>query len=82
MRKVSRSTSRVEQTIARRKNSASTGAALKVTARVLAEAARLWERRARFYERHRDYFPRLSSGRFVGRCHELEAAYRGLARVM
>jgi hypothetical protein len=41
-----------------------------------------WRRRALFYERHRDYFPRLSSGRFVDRCHELEETYRGLAQVM
>lgn len=41
-----------------------------------------WRRRALFYERHRDYFPRLSSGRFVDRCRELEASYRGLARVL
>ncbi len=38
-----------------------------------------WGRRARFYERHRDYFPRLIAGRFVARCRELEARYRGLA---
>ncbi len=38
-----------------------------------------WRRRAQFYERHRDYFPRLASGRFVDRCRELESAYRGLA---
>ena len=41
-----------------------------------------WRRRALFYERHRDYFPRVSSGRFVDRCHELEATYRGLAQMM
>jgi len=41
-----------------------------------------WRRRAQFYERHRDYFPRLASGRFVDRCRELESAYRGLARVL
>ena len=41
-----------------------------------------WRRRAQFYERHRDYFPRLSSSRFVDRCRELEVAYRGLAEVM
>lgn len=41
-----------------------------------------WRRRAVFYERHRDYFPRLASGRFVERCRELEVAYRGLAHVM
>lgn len=41
-----------------------------------------WRRRAQFYERHRDYFPRLASGPFVDRCRELEAAYRGVARVL
>jgi hypothetical protein len=44
--------------------------------------AERWRRRALFYERHRDYFPRLSAGRFVDRCRELEAAYRRLAAVM
>jgi len=41
-----------------------------------------WRRRAQFYERHRDYFPRLSAGRFVDRCRELEATYQGIAEVM
>lgn len=41
-----------------------------------------WGRRARFYERHRDYFPRLIAGRFVARCRELEARYRGLAKAL
>jgi hypothetical protein len=41
-----------------------------------------WGRRARFYERHRDYFPRLFAGRFVARCRELEARYRGLAKAL
>ena len=41
-----------------------------------------WGRRARFYERHRDYFPRLFAGRFVARCRELEAKYRGLAKAL
>lgn len=41
-----------------------------------------WGRRARFYERHRDYFPRLFTGRFVARCRELEARYRGLAKAL
>lgn len=44
--------------------------------------AERWKRRALFYEQHRDYFPRLSTGRFVDRCHELEAAYRALAHMM
>jgi hypothetical protein len=44
--------------------------------------AERWKRRAHFYERHRDYFPRVSSSRFVNRCRELEAAYRALAQMM
>jgi hypothetical protein len=44
--------------------------------------AERWKRRALFYERHRSYFPRLSAGRFVDRCRELEAAYRRLAEIM
>lgn len=44
--------------------------------------AERWGRRALFYERHRDYFPRISAGRFVNRCRELEAKYRALAQIM
>lgn len=44
--------------------------------------AERWGRRALFYERHRDYFPRLSAGRFVNQCRELEARYRTLAQIM
>lgn len=44
--------------------------------------AERWGRRALFYERHRDYFPRLSAGRFVNRCRELEEQYRALAQIM
>lgn len=44
--------------------------------------AERWQRRALFYERHRDYFPRLSAGRFIERCRQLEAAYRRLAETM
>ena len=51
-------------------------------ARLFRVNADRWRRRALFYERHRDYFPRLASGRFLERCRELEAAYRGLARVL
>lgn len=53
-----------------------------LAARLFRFHADRWRRRALFYERHRDYFPRLSAGRFVERCRELEAAYRGLAEVM
>ena len=51
-------------------------------ARLFRVNADRWRRRALFYERHCDYFPRLASGRFVERCRELEAAYRGLAHVL
>lgn len=51
----------------------------KFAAWALRRNAECWGRRALFYERHRDYFPRLSSGRFVARCRELEASYRGLS---
>jgi hypothetical protein len=44
--------------------------------------AERWQRRALFYERHRDYFPRLSAGRFIERCRQLEVAYRRLAETM
>ncbi len=47
--------------------------------RLLAGDAERWRRRARFYELHRNYFPRLSSGRFVARCRELETMYRTLS---
>ncbi|MDF0666943.1 MAG: hypothetical protein P0119_12835 [Nitrospira sp.] len=55
---------------------------LELVTRLCIFKAERWGRRARFYERHRDYFPRLSSGRFVTRCRELEASYRALAQVM
>lgn len=44
--------------------------------------AERWGRRALFYERHRGYFPRMSAGRFVNRCRQLEARYRALAQIM
>jgi hypothetical protein len=44
--------------------------------------AERWGRRALFYEQHRDYFPRLSAGRFVNRCRALEARYRALAELI
>jgi hypothetical protein len=44
--------------------------------------AERWQRRALFYERYRDYFPRLSAGRFIERCRQLESAYRRLAETM
>lgn len=44
--------------------------------------AERWGRRALFYEKHREYFPRLSASRFVGRCRALEARYRALAQLI
>ncbi len=53
-----------------------------LAARLFKINADRWRRRAQFYAQHRDYFPRLASGRFVNRCRELEASYRGLAQVL
>lgn len=55
---------------------------LELVTRVCIFKAERWGRRARFYEQHRDYFPRLSTGRFVNRCRELEERYRALAQIM
>ena len=55
---------------------------LELATRLFTFKAERWKRRALFYERHRDYFPRLSSSRFVDRCRELEVAYRALAQMM
>lgn len=55
---------------------------LELVTRLCIFKAERWGRRALFYERHRDYFPRLSAGRFVKRCRELEARYRALAQLM
>ncbi|MDK2743577.1 MAG: hypothetical protein H8K03_01695 [Nitrospira sp.] len=55
---------------------------LELATRLFIFKADRWKRRALFYERHRDYFPRLSAGRFVDRCRELEATYRALAQIM
>jgi len=55
---------------------------LELATRLFMFKAERWKRRALFYEQHRDYFPRLSSSRFVGQCRELEEAYRALAQMM
>lgn len=55
---------------------------LELVTRLCIFKAERWGRRALFYEQHRDYFPRLSAGRFVNRCRELEARYRALAQMM
>jgi hypothetical protein len=55
---------------------------LELATRLFMFKADRWKRRAQFYERHRDYFPRVSASRFINRCRELEAMYRGLAQMM
>ena len=55
---------------------------LELVTRLCIFKAERWGRRALFYERYSDYFPRLSAGRFVNRCRELEARYRALAQIM
>ena len=82
MKKSSHFISRSHTKTPSRSGEAQGGTALNTTARLLAKAAKRWQQRALFYERYRDYFPHLSKGRFVGRCHELEAMYRGLARAI
>ena len=52
---------------------------LELVTRLCLFKAERWGRRALFYEKHRDYFPRLSSSRFVNRCRALEARYRAFA---
>ncbi|MCP9438422.1 MAG: hypothetical protein NHB36_00885 [Nitrospira sp.] len=44
--------------------------------------AERWKERAKFYESYRCYFPKLSSGRFVKRCRELEKMYQRLSMIM
>lgn len=55
---------------------------LELVTRLCLFKAERWGRRALFYEKHRDYFPRLSASRFVGRCRALEARYRALAQLI
>ena len=55
---------------------------LELVTRLCLFRAERWGRRALFYEKHRDYFPRLSSSRFVSRCRLLEARYRALAQLV
>jgi hypothetical protein len=55
---------------------------LELITRLCIFKAERWGRRALFYERYRDYFPRMSAGRFVNRCRALEARYRALAQIM
>lgn len=53
-----------------------------LTTRLLMFKAQRWKRRAMFYERYRDYFPRVAASRFIDRCRELEATYRGIVAIM
>jgi hypothetical protein len=55
---------------------------LELVTRLCLFKAERWGRRALFYEKHRDYFPRLSTSRFVSRCRALEARYRALAQLI
>jgi hypothetical protein len=80
MNEVTTSTSGVEGSVRLDKNR--TAAKVGFAAWLLRVNADRWRRRAQFYECHRDYFPRLASGRFIDRCRELEATYRGLAQVL
>lgn len=82
MRDMSHSTSMVEGPVRPEMNETGPGRPNEFVAWLLSEDAERWRRRALFYERHRDYFPRLSSGRFVARCRELEASYRGLSQAL
>ncbi len=53
-----------------------------LTTRLFMFKAERWKRRAMFYEQHRDYFPRVVASRFIDRCRELEATYRGFVAIM
>ncbi len=82
MKAVSISTSMAGHSLRRNRHWLALTGPSRVAVRLLSVNADRWRRRALFYERHCDYFPRLASGRFVERCRELEAAYRGLAHVL
>ena len=81
MKKSSHFISRVHTKTPSRSGEAQGGTALNTTARLLAKAAKRWQQRALFYERYRDYFPHLSKGRFVGRCHEVVGLHLPVADV-
>lgn len=82
MKAVTTSTSMAERPLRRNRHWLALTGPSGLAARLFRVNADRWRRRALFYERHRDYFPRLASGRFVERCRELEAAYRGLGQVL
>ena len=76
------STSVIPATVRRGPKRLSPNHLLELVTRLCMFKAERWGRRALFYEKHRDYFPRLSAGRFVNQCRELEARYRALAQMM
>lgn len=82
MRETINPTSIVEGPVRPGTNRTAPGRPYGLAAWLFREDAERWRRRALFYERHRDYFPRLSSGRFVVLCRELETTYRRLSRAM
>jgi hypothetical protein len=82
MRDVMNGTSTVEGSIRPAAMETVSGRPYGLAAWVLSKNAERWRRRAQFYERHRDYFPRLSSGRFIARCRQLEATYGVLSRAI
>lgn len=76
------STSLIPAPMRRRPTRLSPNHLFELVTRLCIFKAERWGRRALFYERHRDYFPRMSAGRFVNRCRELEARYRALAQMI
>jgi len=53
-----------------------------LAARVFRLRADRWKRRALFYQRYRDYFPHVSTSRFVDRCLELDMRCRRLSEIL
>ena len=53
-----------------------------LAARVFRFRADRWNRRALFYRRYREYFPHVSTSRFVDRCLELDMRYRRLSEIL
>ncbi|MDH5666386.1 MAG: hypothetical protein OEY86_00040 [Nitrospira sp.] len=53
-----------------------------LAARLLTFRADRWKRRALFYRRYREYFPHMSTSRFVERCLELDIRYRRMADLL
>jgi len=53
-----------------------------LAARVFQFRADRWKRRGLFYKRYREYFPRVSTSRFVDRCLELDVRYRKLSEIL